>query len=91
MKLIMIYLSKSYLKRLSTHLKIKLDIEDRQFIIEQIENNVEKRLERYETCKKLMIDSILEREHKKITIDRLVVKDSENSDEKYCCCQMIKF
>jgi hypothetical protein len=30
------------LKRLSARLKIKLDIEDRQFIIEQIENNVEK-------------------------------------------------
>ena len=70
------------LKRLSARLKIKLDIEDRQFIIEQIENNVEKRLERYETCKKLMIDSILEREHKKITIDRLVVKDPENNEEK---------
>src|ERR1043166_2837896 len=66
------------LKRLSARLKIKLDIEDRQFIIEQIEKNVEKRLERYETCKKLMIDSILEREHKKITIDRLVVlKETE--------------
>ena len=79
------------LKRLSARLKIKLDIEDRQFIIEQIENNVEKRLERYETCKKLMIDSILEREYKKITIDRLVVKDPENSEEKYCCSQTIKF
>ena len=29
-----------------------------------------------------MIDSILEREHKKITIDRLVVKDPKNSEEK---------
>ena len=29
-----------------------------------------------------MIDSILEREHKKITIDRLIVKDPENSEEK---------
>jgi hypothetical protein len=75
-------LLRNELKRLSARLKIKLDIEDRQFIIEQIENNVEKRLERYETCKKLMIDSILEREHKKITIDRLVVKDPENSEEK---------
>jgi len=52
----------SILKELSLLIKTKLDVEDRQFIIDQIENNVNKRLERLDTHKKLMLNSILEHE-----------------------------
>src|ERR1044071_8107656 len=43
----------SLLKELSLLIKTKLDVEDRQFIIDQIENNVNNRLERLDTHKKL--------------------------------------
>ena len=50
------------LKELSQLIKTKLDVEDRQFIIDQIENSINKRLERLDIYKKLMLNSILERE-----------------------------
>src|SRR2546421_79851 len=42
----------SLLKELSLLIKTKLDVKDQQFIIDQIENNVNKRLERLDTHKK---------------------------------------
>src|SRR2546421_4171898 len=40
------------LKELSQLIKTKLDVEDQQFIIDQIENSINKRLERLDTHKK---------------------------------------
>ena len=71
----------SLLKELSLLIKTKLDIEDRQFIIDQIENNVNKRLERLDTHKKLMLNSILEREQRRIDINRIIVKNANNEEE----------
>ena len=71
----------SLLKELSLLIKTKLDVEDRQFIIDQIENNVNKRLERLDTHKKLMLNSILEREQHRIDINRIIVKNANNEEE----------
>ena len=71
----------SQLKELSQLIKTKLDVEDRQFIIDQIKNSINKRLERLNTHKKLMLNSILEREHRRINIDRIIVKNSNNEEE----------
>ena len=71
----------SLLKELSLLIKTKLDVEDWQFIIDQIENNVNKRLERLDTHKKLMLNSILEREQHRIDINRIIVKNTNNEEE----------
>ena len=71
----------SLLKELSLLIKTKLDVEDRQFIIDQIENNINKRLERLNTHKKLMLNSILEREQRRIDINRIIVKNANNEEE----------
>ena len=64
----------------SLNYQLKLDIEDRIFIIQQIEVNVQNRLERFEYQKRFMLDSILEREHRKISIDKLLVKNNNNEE-----------
>jgi hypothetical protein len=69
------------LVKLSKKLKLKLDVEDRIFVTQQIEANVQNRLERFESQKKFMLDSILEREHRKISIDRLLIKDNNNEEQ----------
>ena len=71
----------SLLKELSLLIKTKLDVENWQFIIDQIENNVNKRLERLNTHKKLMLNSILEREQHHIDINRIIVKNTNNEEE----------
>jgi len=69
------------LVKLSKKLKLKLDVEDRIFVTQQIEANVQNRLERFESQKKFMLDSILEREHRKISIDKLLVKNDNNEEQ----------
>jgi len=69
------------LKELSQLIKTKLDVEDQQFIIDQIENSINKRLERLDTHKKLMLNSILEREQCHINIDCIIIKNANNEEE----------
>ena len=68
------------LKNLLSRIKVKLNIEERLFITDQIENNVQLRLENMETNKTLMLDSILNRERKSININRLLIK-RDNQEE----------
>jgi len=71
----------SLLKELSLLIKTKLNVEDWQFIINQIENNVNKRLERLDTHKKLKLNSILKREQRRIVINRIIVKNANNEEK----------
>jgi len=69
------------LKELAKLVKTKLEVEDRLFIIEQNEKATERRIEYMETDKKKMLNSILERENKKIIIDRIMKKNKRGEDE----------
>ena len=66
------------IKLLIKILQVKIDIEDRANTLAQIEEAVEKRIEMMETNKKLMLNSLLDRDIKKIKIDRLLIKDQNN-------------
>ena len=65
------------LKNLKKKVEIKLNVENRLFMLEQIKKATEKRVEYMETDKRKMLNSILERESKKITINRLII-DKDN-------------
>ena len=62
------------LKVLLYRIRVKLNVEERLFITDQIENNVQFRLEQMDTNKTLMLDSILNRDKKSININRLLIK-----------------
>jgi len=62
------------LKILLSRIRVKLKVEERLFITDQIENNVQLRLEQMDTNKTLMLDSILNRDKKSININRLLIK-----------------
>ena len=68
------------LKVLLSRIKVKLNVEERLFITDQIENNVQLRLEQMDTNKTLMLDSILNRNKKSININRLLIKQ-DNQEE----------
>src|SRR5438045_1412360 len=68
------------LKNLKKKVEIKLNVEDRLFMLEQIEKATEKRVEYMESDKRKMLNSILERESKKITINHLII-DKDNKKE----------
>src|SRR5688572_28340598 len=68
------------LKHLKKKIKIKLNVEDRLFVLEQIRKATEKRIEYMETEKRKMLNSILKKENKKITIDRLIINRNNESN-----------
>ena len=61
------------LKHLRSVTKLKLEVEEKKLTAEQIELFIEKRIKHFTTDKKRMLNSILDRDIRKITIDRLLV------------------
>src|SRR3954454_1236996 len=69
------------LKDLNKKVKVKLEVKDRLFVLDQIKKSIEKRVEYMETDKKRMLNNILEREVKKINNDRLLITKENGNEE----------
>src|SRR5207248_6550277 len=57
------------LKNIKKTLNVKIKVEDKMFVMEQIIKSIETRIENMEDNKKRMLDSILERKRKSINIE----------------------
>ena len=68
------------LKDLCNIVVVKLKVENKLFILDQIEKSVDKRIEYMDENKKKMLNSCLEKENRTININRLLIK-KENDIE----------
>ena len=66
-----------HLKKIKHILTAKMVIENKLFVLKQIEDSVNRRIEFMENDKKRMLNSILEREIKSINIERLLIKKND--------------
>src|SRR5436190_14175659 len=66
------------LKDLCNIVIVKLKVENKLFVLDQIEKSVEKRIEYMDENKKKMLNSCLEKENRTININRLLIKKENN-------------
>ena len=68
------------LKQIKKRVEIKLNVEERLFVLDQIEKAMKKRIEYMKIDKRKMLNSILKKENKKINIDCLIINRNNDNE-----------